>query len=66
MKVKDTEVATGIEVRVYRGEEFLGLSVELTTGRWETHPAPVESNPWKYDKTVTEAVEGLIRFHDKL
>lgn len=64
MKAKDTEVATGLEVRVYRGEEFLGVSAEISTGRWETHPAPVESNPWTYHANVDEAVKSLVRCND--
>jgi hypothetical protein len=62
MKVNDDEVDTGIEIRVYRGEEFMGVSTKLSTGRWETHPAPVESNPWTYHANVDEAVESLIRY----
>ncbi len=66
MKSNDSEVDTRIEVRVYRGAEFLGVAAEMSTGRWETHPAPLESNPWTYHANVGEAVESLIRFQASL
>lgn len=63
--MNNVEVDTGIEVRVYRGEGFLGISAEMSTGRWETHFAPIESSPWTYHADVDEAVKCLVRYGDR-